>query len=140
MGGQEPKARPRSENSIASDVISDEKEGAARGYEIENQKPSTYSKLRNPLADFSKEELFADVEAFAQEKDLMFAIDDLKKGALIAQDPNVFEALDELSEPEKAIIRREQTHRWSQPFMLYFMTSKHYIDSNITCPYLTTYI
>jgi hypothetical protein len=125
MGSQEPKSRPRSENSIAS-AISDEKVSVIHGYEIENQKPSTYSKLRNPLAGFSKEELFADVESFAQQKNLMFALEDLKKGALISQDPNNFEELNELSEEDKEKIRREKTHRWSQPFMLYFMTSTLY--------------
>ncbi|KAK2759844.1 hypothetical protein FQN54_002578 [Arachnomyces sp. PD_36] len=122
MGSQEPKSRPRSENSIISDGISDEKAGAINGYEIENQKPKTESKFKNPLAGFTKEELLADVEAFAHKKDLVFALDDLKKGALIAQDPNSFEGLDELSEGEKNTIRMEKTHRWNQPFMLYFMT------------------
>lgn len=117
--------RPPSEKSINSDAISEEKANAQE-YEIEAQKPN-YSKARNPLAEFTKEELFADVEAFAQEKDLMFALEDLKKGALVAKDPNTIEELSELSEEEKESIRREKTHRWSQPFMLYFMTSKYII-------------
>ena len=79
---------------------------------------------KNPLASLSKEQLLADVEAFAQEKELEFILDDLKKGALVAQDPKAFESLDELSEEEKEWLRREKTHRWHQPFMMYFMTSK----------------
>lgn len=82
------------------------------------------TKQKNPLASLSKEQLLADVEAFAQEKELEFILDDLKKGALVAQDPKEFESLDELSEEEKEWLRREKTHRWHQPFMMYFMTSK----------------
>lgn len=81
------------------------------------------TKQKNPLAGLTKEELMADVEAFAREKDLEHILDDLKKGALVAQDPKAFESLDELSEEEKELLRRETTHKWHQPFMMYFMTS-----------------
>ncbi|RMJ28446.1 MFS sugar transporter [Aspergillus sp. HF37] len=80
------------------------------------------SKGKNPLAGLTKEDLLADVEAFAREKDLEHILGDLKRGALVAQDPRSFESLDELSEDEKVLLRREKTHRWSQPFMMYFMT------------------
>lgn len=43
----------------------------------------------------------------------------LKKGALIAQNPASFEAMDELDEDEKTALRRETTHKWSQPRTLY---------------------
>lgn len=82
------------------------------------------SNLKNPLVGLSKEELFADVEAFAEEKGLQHIVDDMKKGALVAQDPRSFESLAELSDSEKVLLRREKTHRWSQPFMMYFMTSQ----------------
>ncbi|KAI1930140.1 hypothetical protein LOZ58_003233 [Ophidiomyces ophidiicola] len=80
------------------------------------------NKLRNPLSGFSRDELFRDVEEFAEEKGLVDILDDLKKGALVAQDPKSFETLEELSTEEKDILRREKTHRWHQPFMMYFMT------------------
>lgn len=92
---------------------------------LKEAKPGKHAKLRNPLADLSKDELFADVETFAREKGLEDILGDLKKGALVAQDPKTFESLEELSESEKELLRREKTHRWSQPFMLYFMTGKH---------------
>ncbi|KAL1960586.1 hypothetical protein VTO42DRAFT_7165 [Malbranchea cinnamomea] len=85
-------------------------------------KDDAHTKLRNPLAALSREELLQDVEEFAQEKNMMHILDDLKKGALIAQDPKNFENLSELSEEEKASIRHERTHRWDQTFMMYFMT------------------
>jgi hypothetical protein len=90
----------------------------------EAAKASANTKLKNPLFGLSKAELFEDVEAFAKEKNLEHIIDDLKKCALIAQSPASYESLSELSEHEKELIRREKTHRWSQPFMMYFMTSK----------------
>ncbi|KAI1906800.1 hypothetical protein LOZ12_000944 [Ophidiomyces ophidiicola] len=80
------------------------------------------NKLRNPLSGLSRDELFRDVEEFAEEKGLVDILDDLKKGALVAQDPKSFETLEELSTEEKDILRREKTHRWHQPFMMYFMT------------------
>ncbi|KAL2869062.1 sugar porter family MFS transporter [Aspergillus lucknowensis] len=83
---------------------------------------TTNSKLKNPLAGLTREELFNDVEEFAREKGLEHILPDLKKGALIAQDPKLFEDLDDLSEDDKELLRCEKTHRWSQPFMMYFMT------------------
>jgi len=65
------------------------------------------AKLKNPLAGFTKQELFDDVEQFAREKDLMHAIDELKKGALIAQSPKDYETFGELSDEEKQILRNE---------------------------------
>lgn len=82
------------------------------------------ARLRNPLVGLSKRDLMRDVEDFAKEKDLMDALDDLKKGALVSQNPTMFETIEELTEDDKEILRRETTHRWIQPFMMYFMTSK----------------
>ena len=81
------------------------------------------TKPKNPLAELTQEELFRDVEQFAYEKELNDILELLKKGSLIAQDPKRFEELPELQEEEKIVLRREKTHRWSQPFMMYFMTS-----------------
>lgn len=80
--------------------------------------------LRNPLAGMTKEELFNDVSVFAHEKGLEDIEEVIMRGALVAQDPKGFEKITELSEEEKEVLRREQTHRWKQPFMMYFMTSK----------------
>ncbi|KAB8342805.1 hypothetical protein FH972_022403 [Carpinus fangiana] len=80
------------------------------------------AKLENPLAGMTREELMEDVEKFAKEKDLVFALDDLKKGALLAQKPKLFETMDGLDETDREILRREKTHRWSQPWMMYCMT------------------
>lgn len=81
-------------------------------------------KLTNPLAGLSKEDVLRDVDVFVKEKGLDEHRDDLRKGALlarVAQDPEGFERIDELTEEEKLVLRREITHRWSQPFQLYFL-------------------
>ena len=89
------------------------------------EKPvNSHEKIRNPLAGIEKEQLMADVEAFAAEKGLTDSLPELKKGALIAQDPASFETITELSEDDKEVLRREKTHRWSQPKTLYWMTSQ----------------
>ena len=86
---------------------------------------NTNAKLRNPLTGLTKEQLRDRVETFAAAKGLTHIVEDLKKGALIAQDPKNFENLEELSEEDKTGLRREVTHRWHQPFMLYFLTSEY---------------
>ena len=82
------------------------------------------AKIQNPLAGMTQEELITDVESFCKEKDLMYAIDDFQKGALLAQYKGRYEMIESLSEEEKELIRREKTHRWTQPKMMYYMTSK----------------
>lgn len=108
---------------IASDA------GIARTWSHDVIKSDEKTKQKNPLAGLTKEELMENVEAFAREKDLEHILDDLKKGALVAQDPKAFESLGELSEEEKDWLRRETTHKWHQPFMMYFMTS----ESRLLC-------
>ena len=80
--------------------------------------------IANPLAGMSEKALMEDVEQFAKEKDLLDALDDLKKGALVAQRKHRFETIVMLTEEEKNIIKREKENRWNQPAMMYYMTSE----------------
>lgn len=85
---------------------------------------STATLLRNPLKGMTHDEVLRDVDAFVHEKGLEEYRDDFRKGALIAQVNNIpggFEDIERLDESEKEALRRESTHRWSQPFMLYFL-------------------
>lgn len=107
-------------NSSSSDDVAHE---WAMEKEMNGPQKEPQNKVKNPLSGMSKEELMKDVEEFAQEKNLTHILEELKKGALIAQEPKSFESYDELSESDKNLLRREKTHRWSQPFMMYFMTS-----------------
>ncbi|KAI9840322.1 MAG: hypothetical protein M1837_001769 [Sclerophora amabilis] len=90
--------------------------------EVEVLQNNLSGKLKNPLADLSKEELLRRVEEFAHEKDLLHCLDDLRRGALVAQNPHDIENIEELTESDKEALRREKTHKWHQPFMMYFMT------------------
>ncbi|KAF2452550.1 putative MFS myo-inositol transporter [Lineolata rhizophorae] len=89
---------------------------------LESVEKNANAALRNPLAGLSKKALFKDVETFAESKGLTEHIDILKKGALVAQNPSQFEMIEELSEEDKETLRMETTHRWKQPWMMYFMT------------------
>lgn len=63
-----------------------------------------------------------DVEAFAHEKNLVDKIPVLRKGALVAQNPNDFEDQDgeeALDEVEKTVLRDEILHRWRMPARLF---------------------
>ncbi|KAL9711736.1 hypothetical protein Ac2012v2_004808 [Leucoagaricus gongylophorus] len=78
------------------------------------------AKIQNPLYGIPKEKLLSQVEDFASEKGMEDITIFLQKGALIAQNPSQFEMMPELDEADKEVIRRETTHKWSQPRDLYF--------------------
>lgn len=85
---------------------------------------SVAAKLRNPLAGLSQDQVIADVDAWCLERGLAQHQDAFRKGALIArmgQRDDGHEYLSQLTDEEKDVFRNEQAHRWSQPFMLYFL-------------------
>ncbi|KAJ4267512.1 hypothetical protein NW762_003619 [Fusarium torreyae] len=80
--------------------------------------------LRNPLVGMTREQILADVDAFVDSKGLGEHREEFRKGALIAQvnnQPGGYEKIDLLNEDDKAILRKEETSRWHQPFTLYFL-------------------
>ncbi|KAJ4000044.1 hypothetical protein F5050DRAFT_1804521 [Lentinula boryana] len=77
------------------------------------------ARIQNPLHGIPKAKLMAQVEQFAREKGMEEQLPYLKKGALLAQNPKDFENIPELDEEDRAIIRREVTHKWSQPKDMY---------------------
>ena len=79
------------------------------------------AKLVNPLAAISHEQLIADAAKFAQTHGLVEYTEALQKGALVAQDPPAFESLPLLTEEDRTVLRREFTHKWDQPFTLYYL-------------------
>ncbi|KAJ9110818.1 hypothetical protein QFC22_006675 [Naganishia vaughanmartiniae] len=76
--------------------------------------------IENVLSHYSKEQLLADVDRFATEHDLGYAIDDLRKGALLAQRPHQYMSIPELDEADRAIITQERLHKWKHPMTLYW--------------------
>lgn len=90
----------------------------------QNGKITAAALLRNPLKGMTREQILKDVDAFVEEKGLQEHREDFRKGALIAQVSNIpggFEDVETLNDAEKDVLRREITHKWSQPFMLYFL-------------------
>ncbi|KAK1988157.1 hypothetical protein LZ30DRAFT_777020 [Colletotrichum cereale] len=77
--------------------------------------------IKNPLRGVPKAELLDRVADYQRSHGLP---DDilplLKKGALVAQNPALFEDIDELDEGEKRALREEVTHRWKHPWPLYY--------------------
>lgn len=68
----------------------------------------------------SPEEVLHDVEEFAHEYQLTDILPDLKKGALVARDPNNYESVPDLTEADIVTLENEVTHKWRQPVALYF--------------------
>ncbi|KAI9041291.1 galactose-proton symport [Aspergillus affinis] len=101
--------------------VSDDQETAEKGhFEHINLNQNTSAKIKNPLADLSIEEVLHDVEDFAHEHQLNDILPDLKKGALVARDPNNYESVPDMSAADIAAIENEVTHKWRQPVALYF--------------------
>ncbi|PYI04639.1 MFS sugar transporter [Aspergillus sclerotiicarbonarius CBS 121057] len=92
-------------------------------FDIEGRSGGLNAVLENPLAGIPREQLLADVETFCRQYGLEDHLDDFRKGALISQNPPAALDLPELTEEDKETIRREQTHKWSQPWQLYFMAA-----------------
>ncbi|KAL6300612.1 hypothetical protein BKA93DRAFT_828919 [Sparassis latifolia] len=78
-------------------------------------------KLANPLAGIPHEQLAEDAAEFAKTHGLGHLTEEFKKGAIIAQDPTAFESLTILTDEDKDVLRRELTHRWHQPWQLYYL-------------------
>jgi hypothetical protein len=79
-----------------------------------------FTRIRNPLVGVSREVLMQDVENYANENDLGDIIELLRKGALVAQSPEMVDVIPDLDETERESLRREITNKWRQPKILYF--------------------
>lgn len=80
--------------------------------------------FENPLAGIPREKLFEDVGNFCRRYGLEEHLKIFQKRALISQSPATALDLPELTEDEEEVIRREKTHKWSQPWQLYFMAGR----------------
>lgn len=74
---------------------------------------------KNILAHLSKDDLVNDVRMFAAEKGLEEYLPELEKGALLAQRPDDYDEIDELTDEDRASIRYEKEHKWSHPLWLW---------------------
>lgn len=91
----------------------------------------TICRIKNPLIGIPKADLFRDVESYATEHQLLDILPLLQKGALVAQDPQGFEKIEELSEEDRTFLRNEGAHRWKHPKMLYFTIALNSVGAAI---------
>ncbi|KAH8107850.1 MFS sugar transporter [Cristinia sonorae] len=96
-------------------------EDVSNSKHIGNVDQNINAKLANPLAGIPQDKLMEDAATFAEAHELGHLKDVFRRAALVAQDPLAFESIDDLTEDDKAILRREITHRWSQPWQLYYL-------------------
>ncbi|KAF2173431.1 hypothetical protein M409DRAFT_61842 [Zasmidium cellare ATCC 36951] len=89
-------------------------DGEGEDVEMDDFKQGVSTK--NPLHGIPNDQLLASVRTFVQTHSLDADLSIFLKAALIAQSPT---SLPELTNDERLILQREQTHRWSQPFILY---------------------
>ncbi|KAF2755627.1 hypothetical protein EJ05DRAFT_467802 [Pseudovirgaria hyperparasitica] len=76
--------------------------------------------VENPLKRVSKEVAHADAKLFAEQNGLDEHSDLFGRAALVARDPDNFEALAELSADERAALIYERDHKWHGPKMLWY--------------------
>ncbi|KAG6328871.1 hypothetical protein ID866_10218, partial [Astraeus odoratus] len=79
------------------------------------------AKLTNPMKDTPQQRLLADVEVFARERGLTHILPELKKGALVAQDPDAYLHFDIFSDEDRFVLEDEKKHKWRQTGTLYYM-------------------
>jgi hypothetical protein len=79
-------------------------------------------RIQNPLAGISRTLLLQDVEHFAGKHGLLDVLPLLRKGALVAQDPNSYDEIggpETLDDSEVDALRDEVLHKWKQSRSLY---------------------
>lgn len=79
-------------------------------------------RIQNPLAGISRILLLQDVEDFAGKHGLLDVLPLLRKGALVAQDPNSYDEIggpETLDDSEVDALRDEVLHKWKQSRSLY---------------------
>jgi hypothetical protein len=81
--------------------------------------------FENPLSNLPRERLLEDVDNFCKQYGLEDHLEDFRKGALAAQNPSAVQDLNELTEEDKAALMLEHTHKWSQPWQLYWLVSEY---------------
>ena len=105
--------------------------GSVEKFEGKRRRPTDFNMeklsatFENPLANIPKGQLLSDVEAFCKQHNLEEYMEEFKRGALVAQSPSEAHTLYELSSDDKIALEREQTHRWSQPWQLYWLASEY---------------
>jgi hypothetical protein len=95
-------------------------------------------KLANPLAGLTPERLGAMGEDYARRNGMNDEEDvrAFRLGAMIAGNMNKFDTVQGLSERELEVLRREETHKWSNPWMLYAVIAGTTLLDSFVCQVL----
>ncbi|KAJ7790395.1 hypothetical protein B0H14DRAFT_2939897 [Mycena olivaceomarginata] len=104
---------------MSSEKVDDDKAPSVEEERHINLVNNVNARIQNHLHGIPKARLLSQVEEFVEEKGFNDRLKLFQKGALLAQNPKTFESIPELDEEDKAAIRREITHKWSQPRDLY---------------------
>lgn len=81
------------------------------------------ARIRNPLDGIPRDELMRNVEEFATSRGLTDHLAILRKGALVAQNPDnldLVDGQDALTDEEIAVLERERTNKWAMPARLFW--------------------
>ncbi|EFP79174.2 uncharacterized protein PGTG_05495 [Puccinia graminis f. sp. tritici CRL 75-36-700-3] len=79
------------------------------------------AKLENPLSGFSSHELVQQAEEFCQANGLNDQLENFKRGAILAANPQDLDRIPGITEEERQFIDWEGSRRWKQPMMMYFI-------------------
>ncbi|WAR62578.1 hypothetical protein PtB15_15B164 [Puccinia triticina] len=79
------------------------------------------AKLENPLSGFSTQELVQQAEEFCQANGLNDQLENFKRGAILAANPQDLDRIPGITAEERQFIDWETTRRWKQPLMMYFI-------------------
>ncbi|KAK1478476.1 hypothetical protein CCUS01_04821 [Colletotrichum cuscutae] len=114
----EPEKRIETDSPIHKDGVEHHDE---RKKSIAELTQNLEGEIKNPLKGIPKAQLLEQVTAYHRKHELPEDILPLlKKGALVAQNPALFESIEELDEAERDALRQEVTHRWKHPWALYY--------------------
>lgn len=118
-------------HSMGSDArqLDDPATGAAQQQQHEKRSRSVFdinqqnlnAVFENPLAGVSKEALLKDVDEFCARHNLMQYVQEFRKGALVSQNPSNIQDIEEITQADWDALEREHTHKWSQPWSLYWL-------------------
>ncbi|KAK4685475.1 hypothetical protein P7C73_g4667, partial [Tremellales sp. Uapishka_1] len=91
-----------------------------RGPDHVDRNRNVSARIQNPLNGLPKEKVLSLADSFCEQYGFQEKVDLFRRAALLAQNPNQFDKITELTEEDKYWIRREKTHRWSQTRQLYY--------------------
>ncbi|MBW0522375.1 hypothetical protein O181_062090 [Austropuccinia psidii MF-1] len=79
------------------------------------------AKLENPLSGLSIQELNQAALEFCQANQLNDHVINFQRGAILAADPKNLDRIPNLTQQERYYIECEETHRWKQPLIMYYI-------------------